>query len=89
MKEKNKVNLNFIKERRLQLGLTLLEVAHALGLKNAGNYYKYENGEYQLSAAMLPPLAKILNCKIDDFFYKRDCYFSKERSNHERTRNGV
>lgn len=68
MKKENKVNLNFIKERRLQLGLTLLEVAHALGLKNAGNYYKYESGEYQLSATMLPPLATVLDCKIDDFF---------------------
>ena len=79
MKEKNKVNLNFIKERRLQLGLTLLEVAHALGLKNAGNYYKYENGEYQLSAMMLPTLAKVLKCSIGDFFYKQDCYFSNKK----------
>lgn len=70
MKRKNKVNLSFIKERRIKLGLTLLDVATALGLKNAGNYYKYESGEYQLSATMLPILSKVLKCSIDDFFYQ-------------------
>lgn len=68
MKIKSKVDLKFIRDRRLQLGLTLFEVAQALGLKNAGNYYKYEAGEYQLSASMLPPLAKLLQCNINDFF---------------------
>ena len=39
LKVKNKVDLKFIRKRRLQLGLTLFEVAQSLGLKNAGNYY--------------------------------------------------
>lgn len=45
-------------------------MATTLGLRDESNYFKYENGTYKLRADMLPTLAKKLQCKIDDFFYK-------------------
>ena len=58
MELKNKVNLKFLSERRKQMGFTLLDMAKTVSLKTGSNYYKYETGEYQLSANMLPLLAK-------------------------------
>nr|DAM13492.1 MAG TPA: Helix-turn-helix XRE-family like protein [Caudoviricetes sp.] len=62
------LNLNFIKNKRIELNLSLQEVARELGFKNASNYLKYENGEYSFKADMLPKLANILGCKIENFF---------------------
>ena len=56
MELKNKVNLKFLSERRKQMGFTLLDMAKTVSLKTGSNYYKYETGEYQLSANMLPLL---------------------------------
>lgn len=70
MELKNKVNLKFLSERRKQMGFTLLDMAKTVSLKTGSNYYKYETGEYQLSANMLPLLAKKLECDIEKFFEK-------------------
>ncbi len=67
---KKVINFNFIKERRKELGFSLKEMATTLGLRDESNYFKYENGTYKLRADMLPALARKLQCKIDDFFYK-------------------
>ena len=52
------------------MGFTLLDMAKTVSLKTGSNYYKYETGEYQLSANMLPLLAKKLECDIENFFEK-------------------
>lgn len=62
------LNLDYIKERRIELGLSLKEVANELGFKNASTYLKYENGDYLFKAEMLPVLANILKCRIEIFF---------------------
>ena len=62
------LNYKFIKDKRLEKKLSLLEVANELGFKNASTYMKYENGEYSFRADMLPTLANILDCSIEDFF---------------------
>ncbi|MFP9128517.1 helix-turn-helix domain-containing protein [Niallia sp. BSM11] len=64
----NELNLIFIKKQRLNLDLTLQEMANFLGFKNASTYLKYENGDYLFKAQHLPTLAEVLNCKIDNFF---------------------
>lgn len=64
----NYVNLQFIKNRRIELGKSQQELAESLGLKNASTYLKYENGTYLFRAEQLPVLAKALECKITDFF---------------------
>ena len=70
MEKKKGLDLDFIRNRRKELGITLLDMAEACGLKNAGNYYKYEVGIYKFDAEMLPVLAKKLKCGMGKFFYK-------------------
>ncbi len=62
------LNLDFIKNKRMSLNLSLQEVAQRLGFKNASTYLKYENGDYIFRANMLPELANIFGCKIENFF---------------------
>lgn len=62
------LNLDYIKNRRLELGKTMQEMADNMGMKNASTYLKYENGTYAFKAEQLPALAKSLKCKITDFF---------------------
>lgn len=61
-------NLEYIKNRRLELGLSLQETAEAMGMKNASTYMKYENGAYSFKAEQLPLLAAVLKCEIENFF---------------------
>lgn len=68
MENTNIINLKFMRARREELGVTEAEIARAFGMKASSHYYKYENGDYQLKANMLPTLAKMLQCSIDDFF---------------------
>lgn len=63
------INLNFIKTRRKELGLTLQQMSDSLGFKKATTYSNYENGDRIMKANMLPTLAQILQCDIMDFFY--------------------
>lgn len=62
------LNLKFIKKKRKEKGYSLEYMAKIVGLSNASQYYKYECGDYKLKAEMLPQLAKILGCKIENFF---------------------
>lgn len=62
------LNLDFIKKRRVELNISLQEMAENLGFKNASTYLKYENGTYAFKAEQLPLLSKILKCNITDFF---------------------
>lgn len=64
-------NLELIKQRRQELGLTLQEAAEAMEMKNASTYMKYENGTYSIKAEQLPLLAKVLQCSTENFFTKR------------------
>ena len=63
-------NLEFIKQRRLELGMTLQEAAESMNMKNASTYMKYENGTYSFKAEQLPLLATSLKCNTENFFIK-------------------
>lgn len=63
-----KINLDFIKSRRNELGISSQEMAEALGFKDGSTYWNYENGNYRIKADMLPSLAKKLQCEITNFF---------------------
>lgn len=66
---KNKeINLKLIKQKRIEEGFTLNEMAKELGLSNGSNYLKYENGDYKLKADMIPTLSKKLGIGITKFF---------------------
>ena len=62
------LDLQFIKQRRIELDKTLQDMANMLGMKNASTYMKYENGTYAFKADQLPALQKALKCKLTDFF---------------------
>lgn len=64
----DRVNLNYVKHRRLKLGLSLQDMAESLGFKNASTYMKYEEGVYSFKANHLPMLANKMKCKIENFF---------------------
>lgn len=62
------VNLQYIAEQRSRAGITLQEAAEFLGFKHASTYLKYETGKYRIRAEMLPKLANLLDCKVENFF---------------------
>jgi len=64
------LNLEFISKRRLELNITLQEMAEALGFKNASTYMKYEKGEYAFKANQLPIIAKMLQCHAEELFHE-------------------
>ena len=56
-----------LKEIRMKRGLTQREVADFLHI-SPQSISKWENGEAAPSIEFLPLLAKLFNCKTDDFF---------------------
>ena len=64
----NGLNLDYIAERRKELGLKQEDMAARLGMAGAPDYNKYENGVYKLKADMVPMLAKALKCPIEKIF---------------------
>lgn len=62
------LNLERIKERRVEKGLSTTQMANILGFKDPSTYWNYENGKYRFKADMLPILANTLNCEIEYFF---------------------
>ncbi|GAE26994.1 transcriptional regulator [Halalkalibacter wakoensis JCM 9140] len=65
----NLINLEFLKNRRCELGITMQEMATHMGFKNASTYLKYETGEYKIKANHLPVLTTVLKCNIDELFF--------------------
>lgn len=61
-------DLEYVRSRRVERGLTLQEVAQHLGMCDKSAYSKYEAGTYQFRASMLPELARVLGCSIESFF---------------------
>ena len=63
-----KVNLKFIKNRRLELHITQAQMAKALGLSSSSGYNHYENGNRRFTADFMPIMAKILKCSIEELY---------------------
>lgn len=68
----NQLNLEFISVKRGELGLTLQDMADALGFKNASTYMKYEKGDYSFKANHVPVIAKMLKCTIESLFFENN-----------------
>ena len=60
-------NTKIIKELRKSAGLTQSELAQKLNVSFQA-VGKWERGESYPSAALLPELAKALNCSIDELY---------------------
>ena len=63
-----KVNLKFIKQRRKKLHITQGQMAKALGLSGSSGYNHYENGNRRLPANLIPIIAKVLRCSIEELY---------------------
>ncbi|SFC53014.1 helix-turn-helix transcriptional regulator [Bacillus sp. UNCCL81] len=62
------INLKIIKNKRIEKGISLEEMANLLGLANGSVYYKREKGHYKFRPDELPILAHTLDCDIVNFF---------------------
>ncbi|MED4749909.1 helix-turn-helix transcriptional regulator [Brevibacillus choshinensis] len=67
-----RLNLEFIAATRNELGLTLQDMADALGFKNASTYMKYEKGDYSFKANHVPVIARMLKCTIEQLFFDKN-----------------
>lgn len=63
-----KVNLKFIKQRREELGITQSQMAKELGLSASSGYNHYENGNRRLTANLIPIIARVLQCSIEELY---------------------
>ena len=62
------INIQLIKQKRLEHKYTLQEMSEALGLANRSLYLKRENGYQKFKANELPLLSKKLGIPLNDFF---------------------
>lgn len=63
-----KFNPSIIARKRSEKKISLQHMAETLGFKNASTYMHYEKGTYAFKAEQLPIVAKVLGCKVEDFF---------------------
>jgi len=70
-----------IKQRRKELGLSVDDLAKALG-KNRATIYRYENGDIEsLPSTILEPLAKALHTTPGDLIMKNTQYYTSQEVN--------
>lgn len=63
------IDLDSIKKRRKEMGITLQEMAETLGYSDASSYYRYERGIYHFDASQLPVICEKLKLKMNDIFF--------------------
>lgn len=63
--------MNNIKKLRLDRKITQTDLSKILGIKQS-TIAMWETGESMPRASLLPELAKVLGCTIDDLFKKRN-----------------
>ena len=61
-------NKEIIREKRNKLNLTQKDLSDALGLDSSSTISMWENGDSAPRTDMLPRLAAVLGCSIDDLF---------------------
>lgn len=65
-----KVNLDRIKQLRLQNRLSLTEMAHYLGYKTANGYFYTETGRCNFKPEHIPLIARRFDVPIIDLFFE-------------------
>lgn len=61
-----------IRELRQNAGMTQIELAFKLGLKSPSTVTMWENGDRKPISTMLPRIADVLSCTVDDLYAKHD-----------------
>lgn len=69
---------NNIRAERNRIRLSQEEVASKLDV-SLKTYNSYETNAKSLNASMLFKLSQILDCKVDDFFYKKSSQYVNKR----------
>lgn len=62
------INLDLIKQKRLEKGYSNSDMARMLKLRDKVAYYRRENGDYKFQATELPFLSKALDIPLANFF---------------------
>lgn len=65
------VNLNYIKELRINRGISIEEMSLKLGYEGYQAYYYKERGIRKMSAEDVAGIAKILSVTVDELFLKK------------------
>lgn len=63
----NVVDLDFIKEKRLEKRLSIADISEKLGYSSYQAYHRKEKGQRELSIEDLAKLSNILNIPIEKF----------------------
>ena len=58
----------YIRDLRTERGLTQAQLARALGLKSQSTVAMWENGHRNVPSTILPQLADLLGCSIDELY---------------------
>lgn len=64
------IDLQLIKQARLEKGYTLEEMSKKLGIKGKSNYFKRENGDTEFKSTELPMLSDLLDIDYEKIFVK-------------------
>lgn len=64
----SELNLEYIKKRRLELGLSQADISEMVGMNGKASYSRYENGIYSFNANHVPLLAKALKTSISNLY---------------------
>lgn len=62
------VNLDFIKQRRLEKGYSLQKMVNTLGILDKTKYYRRENGDVSFRPEELLRVANVLEISSEDLF---------------------
>jgi len=76
-----------LKEIRKAQGLTQAELANVLQLKSASTVTMWENGSRRPPSTILPRLADLLHCTIDELFGRSEPGGMEEGGAHEKAAN--
>ena len=64
------INIQLIKNKRLEKGYTLLQMANSLGLKGKTDYFRRESGETKFKSEELPIVCEVLDIDLKKIFVK-------------------
>lgn len=73
-----------IKELRNKCGITQAQLAANLGLRSSSTIAMWENGERKPPSTILPRLADVFGCTIDELFGRGQARAGREKAPPER-----
>lgn len=72
MKAEVPLDIAKVKQRRLELKLSLADAARAAGLNSRQHWYKIENGDSDVKLSVLEAIARVLQVRVVDLLVAED-----------------